>query len=54
MSYDCMETVCCQEKYIEGELLVRTDWELIGRARLKKKSVTASGDERSMAALHLG
>jgi len=33
MSYDCTKTVCCQEKYILGELLVRTNWEVIGKAR---------------------
>jgi hypothetical protein len=34
MSYDCMKTVCCQDKYIVGELLVRTDWEVVGGARV--------------------
>ncbi len=34
ISYDSAESVCCQEKYILGELLVRTDWEVIGRARV--------------------
>jgi hypothetical protein len=38
MSYDSTKTVCCQEKYIVGELLVRTDWEVIGRARVTKRS----------------
>jgi hypothetical protein len=32
MSYHCTKMVCCQEKYIVGELLVRTDWEPTGNA----------------------
>ena len=40
MSYDCMKTVCCQEKYIVGELLVRTDWEVVGRARVIEDQCT--------------
>src|SRR6266851_3917887 len=34
MSYDSTEWACCQEKYILGELLVRTDWEVVGGARV--------------------
>ena len=34
MSYDSTEWACCQEKYILGELLVRTDWQVIGGARV--------------------
>src|SRR5258708_17329036 len=29
MSYDSTKWRCCQEKYILGELLVRTDWQVI-------------------------
>ncbi len=32
MSYDSTKRACCQEKYIVGELLVRTDWEVVGGA----------------------
>jgi hypothetical protein len=32
MSYDSTKWGCCQEKYILGELLVRTDWQVIGGA----------------------
>ena len=32
MSYGSMKSVCCQDKYILGELLVRTDWQVIGGA----------------------
>ena len=34
MSYDSTEWACCQEQYILGELLVRTDWEVVGGARV--------------------
>ena len=34
MSYHCAKTACCQEKYIVGELLVRTDSEVVGGARV--------------------
>jgi hypothetical protein len=34
MSYDSTEWACCQEKYIRRELLVRTDWEVVGGARV--------------------
>jgi hypothetical protein len=34
MSYHCTKTVCCQEKYIVGELLVRTEWEVVGDSRV--------------------
>jgi len=34
MSYDSTEWACCQDKYILGELLVRTDWQVIGGARV--------------------
>src|SRR5712692_6925915 len=34
MSYDSTEQAYCQEKYILGELLVRTDWQVIGGARV--------------------
>ncbi len=43
MSYDSTRWVCCQEKYILGELLVRTDWELVGRARVTPCNVTKGG-----------
>jgi hypothetical protein len=41
MSHDSTKWACCQEKYIEGELLVRTDWELVGRARVTDLGVAA-------------
>ena len=34
MSYYCTKAACCQEKYMVGELLVRTDWEVVGGARV--------------------
>jgi hypothetical protein len=34
MSYDSKKSVCYQEKYIVGGLLVRTDWEVVGGARV--------------------
>src|SRR5260370_646760 len=34
MSYDSTKWRCCQEKYILGELLVRTDWQVIVGARV--------------------
>ncbi len=34
ISYDSAKLACCQEKYILGELLVRTDWEVVGGARV--------------------
>ena len=43
MSYDCTKTVCCQEKYILGELLVRTDLEVVGRARVIDDKYAQSG-----------
>jgi hypothetical protein len=43
MSYDCTKWACCQEKYIVGELLVRTDWQVAGGARVTLCSV-ATGD----------
>jgi hypothetical protein len=36
MSYDSLKWACCQEKYIVGELLVRTDWQVVGGARVTK------------------
>jgi hypothetical protein len=36
MSYDSTKWACCQEKYIVGELLVRTDWQVVGGARVKE------------------
>src|SRR5713226_10002545 len=41
MSYDSTKLVCCQEKYILGELLVRTDWEVVGGARVTPCRVTS-------------
>ncbi len=41
MSYDSSKWVCCQEKYILGELLVRTDWEVVEGARVTPCSVTS-------------
>jgi len=34
ISYDSTKWACCQDKYILGELLVRTDWEVVGGARV--------------------
>ena len=34
MSYDSTKRACCQDKYILGELLVRTDSEVVGGARV--------------------
>ena len=34
ISYDSTKWACCQDKYILGELLVRTDWQVIGGARV--------------------
>jgi hypothetical protein len=34
MSYSSTKLACYQEKYIVSELLVRTDWEVIGGARV--------------------
>ena len=34
MSHDSTKLVCCQEKYIDVEYLVRKDWEVVGRARV--------------------
>jgi len=34
MSYDSAKCGCCQDKYILGELLVRTDWQVVGGARV--------------------
>ncbi len=36
MSYGSAKQACCQEKYILGELLVRTDWQVVGGARVKE------------------
>src|SRR5258707_8832720 len=45
ISYDSREWVCCQEKYILGELLVRTDWEVVGGARVTPCGITKSGGQ---------
>ena len=44
MSYDSTKRVCCQEKYIVGELLVRTNWEVVGRTRVteSRRSLNAT------------
>ena len=47
MSYDCTKTACCQEKYILGELLVRTDWQVVGGARVASSSVTSGAAKKS-------
>jgi hypothetical protein len=36
MSDDSMRLVCCQEKYIDGELSVRTDGEVVGGTRVRR------------------
>ena len=45
MSYDSTKWGCCQEKYILGELLVRTDWEVVGGARVTPCGVTKGGGQ---------
>jgi len=46
MSYGSLELLDCQEKYILGELLVRTDWQVDGGARVTPAAVQAgSGQE---------
>ncbi len=35
----------CQEKYILGELLVRTDWEVVGGAIVTPSNVTKGGGQ---------
>ena len=45
MSYDSTKLACCQEEYILGELLVRTDWEVVGRARVTPCGVTKGGGQ---------
>ena len=47
MSYDSTKWVYCQEKYILGELLVRTDWEVVGGARVTPYNVT-KGDGQEL------
>ncbi len=50
MSYDCTKFACCQEKYIVDELLVRTDWEVVGGARVTEdKYVLSAMDVRGRA-----
>jgi hypothetical protein len=41
MSYDCTKWGCCQETYIVGELVVRTDWQVIGGARVMPAALQA-------------
>src|SRR4029077_1743631 len=41
MRYNRKKLVYCQEKYILGELLVRTDWEVVGGAGVTPCSVTS-------------
>ncbi len=43
MSYDSTKWACCQEKYIVGELLVRTDWQVVGGARVTCAALQAGG-----------
>ncbi len=43
MSYDSTKRACCQDKYILGELLVRTDWQVIGGARVTCAALEAGG-----------
>ena len=40
MTYGSRNLGCCQEKYIVGELTVRTDAEVIGRARVTRLEMT--------------
>jgi hypothetical protein len=40
-----MKWVYCQEKYILGELLVRTDREVVGGARVTPCNVTKGGGQ---------
>jgi hypothetical protein len=45
MSYDSTKWVYCQEKYILGELPVRTDWQVVGGARVTPCGVTKGGGQ---------
>src|SRR5713226_4179245 len=45
MSYDSTKWGCCQEKYILGELLVRTDWQVVGGARVNACALQAGGGQ---------
>jgi len=47
MSYDSMKWVCCQEKYILGELLVRTDWQVVGGTRVTPAALHTGGGDKS-------
>ncbi len=45
MSHDSTKLAYCQEEYILGELLVRTDWEVVGGARVTPCGVTKGGGQ---------
>ena len=40
MSYDSTKWGCYQEKYVVGGLLVRTDWQVVGGARVTEDKYT--------------
>ena len=46
MSQDSAKRVCCQEQYVGGELAVRTEWEVVERARVTACNVTKGGRHR--------
>ncbi len=48
MSYDSTKRACCQEKYIVGGLLVRTDWQVVGRARVTQRYKQAANKSWSL------
>jgi len=43
MTYGRAKRVYCQEKYILGELLVRTDWQVVGGARVTQAAAMQAG-----------
>ena len=45
MSYDSTKWACCQEKYIVGRLLVRTDWQVVGGARVTEDKYVFGGSD---------
>ncbi len=45
MSDDSTKWACCQELYILGEFLVRTDWQAVGRARVTPAMLQPDGGQ---------
>ena len=50
MSYGSAKRACCQEKYILGELLVRTDWQVVGGARVTEDMYALGAQAYSVSA----